>query len=568
MPTVSASTDASELTSHRRGSTQSVGSDDHHHVHRYLFGVVATPSRYKFFSLQLEDSSVHLPLSQVRILISNRLSINPNASAADDLCLYRFEEDLETTDPRLASVGTESPTASFRLTLLPESLHDVATWIPNLEKRNLLHVLVTLPEASPHPHAGHLIVGDAAGFLEDLPPPAYSHAEGSTLPVLPSIRTSIPVPAVVAAVCVPTFPQPAIQLRKMDHQAISRETSPVAASAPRDRNSFQKRNSPSLPDPVPAADPLGGTAPWERISPEGVNASGPSAPQRDSTYDDLMISISRMEGKDPDGTDPLVSVSHGRRRRLILGVSFALLAVVIGGAVVGYTISKDKNGHANVASPLASVTGSRTVSPTSSVATPTSTRFTWFSLNGYDSEETFWPLAATSLETCQQACEALWACHAAVWDANQGLASCKSKNSLGYLDLADSIDSQITFRNDTYYRRNWTTLSDTAFHLAPNTPESSFYRVNYTGVDEAVGGSLCAMVETCIAFDFRYDTRSGSLFTDPHFDPRRYRVDRANSTGWIKPVYNWTSSSATATATATRAVVARFDLTPQRGKGW
>ncbi|KAJ3019315.1 hypothetical protein HKX48_002211 [Thoreauomyces humboldtii] len=491
-------------------------------VHRYLFGVVATSSRYKFFSLQLE-SSTYLPLSQVRILISSRLGLDPNASAADDLSLYRFDEDLELTDPRLSIASPlVDPRTSFRITLLPESLQDVTTWIPNIEHRNVLHVLVTLREM----HLGNqdargFVPGDGT-FLEDLPPPAYSHVEDHIVPAASLTRA----PTVVAAVPLMPEPPPVTHLRKMDRLVTAPGTS---VDVRRPGHAIGKADSPTLtvtpPHTTHQAHP-------DPATPE-VAVSG-------STYHGLMQLVTE-NSKDPEALELPSSVN--RRRKLLLGLIIGLVITIIGGATAGFAIAKDKHNTSPSTTPSApapapfqgSSSTSPTVTTTSSAASPSSSPVTWLSLSGFDFPGVLIAFAsqpATSVQQCEKTCSTAAACAAASFSQNS--ATCTGFRSVNSaVAVAGGTDQTLVFPLNTTYL-TWTTHGDTAIYAA-NLPLTSKLGVNFTAPDERLGGSLCSLLSSCAAFAYRSDKRVAYLFSFDELDASGSQVSQDLSTAWVKP---------------------------------
>ncbi|KAJ2999595.1 hypothetical protein HKX48_003368, partial [Thoreauomyces humboldtii] len=132
----------------------------------YLFGLIANEhdGRYKVFNVRLPSSDV--PLPRVRILVAERLGLDPNTPHADQLQIWRLDEQVADDDERLVT-STTDPTSVFTLTAWPDSFRSIGSWIPKLENTTI-HVLVKIA------HERRMEAYPAQVAVLDALPPAYT----------------------------------------------------------------------------------------------------------------------------------------------------------------------------------------------------------------------------------------------------------------------------------------------------------------------------------------------------------------------------------------------------------
>ncbi|KAJ3013384.1 hypothetical protein HKX48_005794 [Thoreauomyces humboldtii] len=140
---------------------------------------------------------------------------------------------------------------------------------------------------------------------------------------------------------------------------------------------------------------------------------------------------------------------------------------------------------------------------------------------------------AASRETCRLICASAAGCVVAVWSQIDN--TCVVKHGLDSVTaVTGGTDPHLVFSRNTSYRA-WYSIPNTAYYNAPN-PMISYEHVNFTGTDEALGGSLCVVLASCAAFTYRSHTQVGYLFSRVEISNQGSQVAQSASTAWVKPI--------------------------------
>ncbi|KAJ3009903.1 hypothetical protein HKX48_007678 [Thoreauomyces humboldtii] len=152
-------------------------------------GGAAVP--YKAFSIALANPN--LPLAALTTIVCERLGIPCVAFGPRSCTIFRLDEAVHCSDPRLLD-ATKDPAKVFPLTVLPESMQTLADWIPALFIANPTHVphlLIKAPKDVALDHARTDAQEKALNRQSTISelPPAYS-LRASMAPPPPPRRSS------------------------------------------------------------------------------------------------------------------------------------------------------------------------------------------------------------------------------------------------------------------------------------------------------------------------------------------------------------------------------------------
>ncbi|KAJ3003362.1 hypothetical protein HKX48_001798 [Thoreauomyces humboldtii] len=331
-----------------------------------IYGIVATQlgDRYKVFSLAIDGP--HQPLSHLRLRIAERLGIDPNSPYAEQLLVWRIDEDVSEDDSRLLHGNTSDPEALFELTRLPESVRTVGTWIPKaLGTSNTLHVLVQLPSVPATTDAF-----DFATELEALPP-AYSETP-RVHTLVPSRDTKNPAPRDPDIDA--HYPVPVLATRVSSRAASMKPASATSSSSARMGSTCTPSDELNNSKRAAAASSAS-TPPVEREESYGtiMGRLDNPPPLVPITAFPKRSDPAHSAGKTSDGLGDFHDDAHVRsRRRKLLGwgLLVVLLVAAVIGAVAGVVVSKNHKASPDE-TPTPSVFPSTTSATTRASATTT-----------------------------------------------------------------------------------------------------------------------------------------------------------------------------------------------------